>query len=233
MPPTHLRADFTLREVVPPPSDTDWVPSPLPGVERHMLDRIGGEVARATTIVRYAPGSFFDRHVHGGGEEFLVLAGTFSDEHGDCPAGFYVRNPPGTSHVPFSKDGCTILVKLWQFCAGDTAPVRLDTRSTPWRPGLVRGLSVMPLHSHEGIDTALVRWDPDTRFQTHVHPGGEEIYVIDGVFHDEHGAYPAGTWLRNPRWSLHTPFTGAEGATILVKVGHLDAPMLKLPASPA
>ncbi len=233
MPPTHLRADFTLREVVPPPTDTDWVPSPLPGVDRHMLDRIGGEVARATTVVRYAPGSFFDRHVHGGGEEFLVLAGTFSDEHGDCPAGFYVRNPPGTSHVPFSKDGCTILVKLWQFCAGDTAPVRIDTRATPWQPGRVEGLSVMPLHSHDGIDTALVRWDPHTRFQTHAHPGGEEIYVIEGVFHDEHGVYPAGTWLRSPRWSTHTPFTGAEGATILVKVGHLGAPMLTLPASAA
>jgi anti-sigma factor ChrR (cupin superfamily) len=231
--PTLIRADFALREVVPPPAPHDWLPSALAGVHRHPLDRVGGEVARATTVVRYAPGSFFDRHVHGGGEEFLVLEGTFSDEHGDCAAGFYVRNPPGTSHTPFSRDGCTILVKLWQFAAGDTEPVRIDTRTGRWLPGVAAGLSVMPLHAHDGIDTALVRWAPHTRFATHVHPGGEEIYVLEGVFHDEHGVYPSGSWLRSPRWSRHTPFTGAEGATILVKVGHLGATMLVPPAADA
>jgi anti-sigma factor ChrR (cupin superfamily) len=233
MMPTLIRADFAVREVVPPPAPHDWLPSPLAGVDRHPLDRIGGEVARATSVVRYAPGSFFERHVHGGGEEFLVLEGTFSDEHGDCPAGFYVRNPPGSSHVPFSRDGCTIFVKLWQFGPGDTGPVRLDTRAEPWRPGTAAGLAVMPLHSHDGIDTALVRWAPHTRFAAHMHPGGEEIYVLEGVFHDEHGAYPAGTWLRSPRWSRHAPFTGEQGATILVKVGHLDAPMRLPPAAGA
>jgi anti-sigma factor ChrR (cupin superfamily) len=68
------------------------------------------------------------------------------------------------------------------------------------------------------------------RFASHGHPGGEEILVLDGVLHDEHGAYPAGTWLRSPRHSRHAPFTGAEGATIWVKVGHLGAPMLAPPA---
>jgi anti-sigma factor ChrR (cupin superfamily) len=69
----------------------------------------------------------------------------------------------------------------------------------------------------------LVHWAPDTQFNTHTHPGGEEILVIDGIFRDEHGEYPAGTWLRNPRWSRHTPYTGLEGATIFVKVGHIGA----------
>jgi anti-sigma factor ChrR (cupin superfamily) len=68
-----------------------------------------------------------------------------------------------------------------------------------------------------------VRWAPKTRFKPHVHPGGEEILVLDGVFNDEDGAYQAGTWLRSPRWSRHTPFTGPEGALIYVKVGHLGA----------
>jgi anti-sigma factor ChrR (cupin superfamily) len=203
-----------------------WTPSPRPGVDRRMLDRVGGEAARATSLVRYAPGSRFDHHVHDGGEEILVLEGVFSDESGDHAAGTYLRNPPGSTHAPFSIEGCLLFVKLRQFTSGDQATVRISTRQTPWRQGLVPGLSVMPLHSHEGIDTALVRWAPNTRFNAHTHPGGEEILVLDGVFSDETGDYPAGSWLRSPRWSRHAPFTGAEGALIYVKVGHLGADFL-------
>lgn len=193
-----------------------------------MLDRIGEEVARATSIVRYAARSCFDRHVHHGGEEFLVLQGVFSDEHGDYPVGTYVRNPPGTSHTPFSRDGCTLFVKLWQFAPDDTKPVRIDTSIAAWHSGPVPGLSVMPLHEHDGVSTELVRWAPETRFNTHTHPGGEEILVLDGVFRDENGDYPAGTWLRNPRWSRHTPYTGSEGALIYVKVGAIGAKFLTI-----
>jgi anti-sigma factor ChrR (cupin superfamily) len=223
---TLLNADFEQRVVLPPPREQDWVDSPMAGVTRRMLDRVGGEVARATSLVRYAPGSQFARHEHGGGEEILVLAGTFSDETGDYPAGTYLRNPPGTGHAPSSREGCTLFVKLWQFAPGDTEVVRIDTRSAPWYPGLVPGLTVMPLHEHDGISTALVRWAPDTRFSPHVHPGGEEILVLEGLFRDEEGEYPEGSWLRNPRWSRHTPFTGPEGALIYVKVGHIGAQLL-------
>ena len=227
-----LNADFSLR-VVQTPAEATWVPSPLPGVERRMLDRVGAEVARATSIVRYAPGSCFSTHVHGGGEEILVLDGVFSDETGDHPAGTYLRNPPGSSHAPFSREGCTIFVKLWQFAADDLSPVGIDTRSAPWHPGLVPGLSVMPLHDHDGVSTALVRWAPDTRFQRHPHPGGEEILVLEGLFVDEHGAYPAGSWLRSPRWSSHAPHAGPDGALIYVKVGHLGATFMPLPVEAA
>lgn len=221
-----LNADFSQRVVLPPPTDACWVPSPEPGVHRYRLDRVGDEIARATSVVRYAPGSRFARHVHGGGEEFLVLEGTFSDERGDYPVGSYVRNPPGTAHEPFSRDGCTLFVKLWQFAPGDDEPVCIDTRNTPWREGLVPGLLVMPLHEFDGVSTALVRWAPHTQFNPHTHPGGEEILVLQGMFRDEHGEYPAGSWLRSPRWSRHTPFTGSEGALIYVKVGHLGATFL-------
>ena len=226
---THLNADFTQRVVLPPPGDESWLASPEAGVHRYRLDRIGDEVARATSIVRYDAGSHFPRHLHGGGEEFLVLDGTFSDERGDYPAGSYVRNPPGTAHAPFSRAGCTLFVKLWQFAAGDAEPVVVDTRSAAWRQGLVPGLSVMPLHEFGGVSTALVRWAPQTRFNTHSHPGGEEILVLQGLFRDEQGEYPAGSWLRSPRWSRHTPFTGDEGALIYVKVGHLGASFLAPP----
>ena len=110
----HINADlnYTAHLMV---EDFDWVASPLKGVDRVMLDRVGDEVAVATSIVRYAPNSKFDAHSHALGEEFLVLDGVFSDEHADYPAGTYVRNPAGTSHTPFSRDGCTIFVKLRQF----------------------------------------------------------------------------------------------------------------------
>lgn len=227
--PAQLRADFDVRAVVSPPSGEGWTPSPSPGVDRHALDRVGGEIARATSVVRYAAGSRFDSHTHGGGEEILVLDGVFSDEHGDYPAGTYLRNPPGTSHAPFSRDGCTLFVKLWQFAPGDDRTVRVDTRAASFRPGVVEGLSVLPLHDFDGIQTALVRWAPGTKFHRHTHPGGEEVYVLEGVFSDELGAYPAGTWVRSPRHSRHTPFVEDEGALIYVKVGHLGAELLSIP----
>ena len=117
--------------------------------------------------------------------------------------------------------------------AADVRPVRIDTRKAPWRPGLVPGLQVQPLHEHDGVSTALVRWAPHTRFNAHAHPGGEEILVLEGLFRDEHGEYPAGSWLRSPRWSRHAPFTGAEGALIYVKVGHLGAEFMALPTEGA
>jgi anti-sigma factor ChrR (cupin superfamily) len=137
----NINDDFTQR-IVSHADQSLWQPSPLPGVDRRLLDRVGDEVARATSVVRYAPGSRFDAHRHGGGEEILVLDGVFSDESGDHPAGTYLRNPPGSSHAPYSQEGCVLFVKLWQFAATDTISVRLDTRSEPWRPGLVPGLSV-------------------------------------------------------------------------------------------
>ena len=122
----RLRDNFAERVVVRP-DDYDWVPSPANGVDRMMLDRIGDEVARATTIVRFAPNSQFDAHSHGGGEEFLVLEGVFSDEHNDYPAGTYVRNPIGTSHTPhIGPEGATILVKLHQFDEDDTEQFHIN-----------------------------------------------------------------------------------------------------------
>lgn len=224
---TNLNDDFSTR-IVAHAAAADWTPSPMPGVDRRMLDRVGQEVARATSVVRYAPGSRFERHLHAAGEEIFVLEGVFSDESGDHPAGTYLRHPPGSAHAPFSREGCLLFVKLRQFTTADLLRVRIDTRAAAWRQGMVPGLMVMPLHSHDGVDTALVRWAPNTVFNAHSHPGGEEILVLDGVFRDDAGEYPALTWLRSPRWSRHAPFTGPEGALIYVKVGHLGADFLPL-----
>jgi len=218
---TRINADFEQRVVVRP-EDYHWVCSPMPGVERMMLDRIGDEVARATSIVRYAPNSEFSSHVHSGGEEFLVLDGVFSDEHHDYGKGSYVRNPIGTSHTPkVGSEGATIFVKLQQFDASDATQKVIDTHTTAWHPGLVDGLSVMPLHEFKGEHVALVKWAPNTQFQGHQHRGGEEILVLEGTFYDEHGDYPTGSWLRSPHLSSHTPYTKEDGALIFVKTGHL------------
>src|SRR5215470_3041079 len=103
--PMQINSNFEERVAVHAAA-IPWKPSPMPGVERRMLDRLGDEVARATTIVRYAPNSHFSPHVHTGGEEFFVLEGVFQDEHGDFPAGSYIRNPPQSRHTPGSAPGC-------------------------------------------------------------------------------------------------------------------------------
>lgn len=217
----RINAQFD-ESVVIDGNDLPWVPSPMPGVERKMLDRVGDEIARATSIVRYAPNSKFSEHRHGGGEEFLVLEGTFHDADGDYPAGTYVRNPIGTGHAPWAgAQGAVLFVKLHQFDATDTAHVVIDTRTASWHQGMVPGLRVMPLHEFGTEHVALVKWAPDTRFNAHQHWGGEEILVLDGVFEDEQGRYRTGSWLRSPHLSRHTPFTGPAGALIYVKTGHL------------
>lgn len=215
-----LNADFQTR-IVLETNQLPWQDSPMPGVQRRLLERDGEEVARATSIVRYEAGSQFSPHTHGGGEELMVLEGTFSDEHGDYPPGTYVRNPVGSRHAPSSERGCTILVKLRQMDTQDQQRVLVETQATPWLPGLVSGLEVMPLHSYGTEQVALVKWAPGTQFQRHQHWGGEEIFVLSGTFEDEQGVYPQGTWLRNPPGSVHTPFS-REGCTIYVKTGHLD-----------
>jgi anti-sigma factor ChrR (cupin superfamily) len=218
---TSIRTDWADRCTVAV-HDLPWVSSPASGVERKLLERDGGELARATSVVRYAPGSSFDTHVHGLGEEILVLEGIFSDEFGDYGPGTYLRNPPGSSHAPFSRTGCTLFVKLRYFDLRDDQRVVIDTQTAAWRRGLVPGLQVMPLHNFESQHTALVRRAPQTYFSPHRHYGGEEILVLEGTFSDEHGDYPALSWLRSPHLSEHKPFS-KEGCLILVKVGHLLA----------
>ncbi len=215
-----VNTDMSRRAVMRT-ADMDWVASPLPGVERRMLERDGEDGSRrATSVVRYEPGSRFSPHVHVRGEEFLFLDGTFSDERGDFPAGTYVRNPPGSSHAPHSAGGTTIFVKLQQFQPGDTEPVTLDTSAQSWQPGAEEGESIISLHAFATERVSLVRLGPGARLGPRPHAGGEEIFVIAGAFADELGAYGRGTWLRNPPGASSSPFS-ETGATLYVKRGHL------------
>ncbi len=221
-----LHSDYSQRVVI----DTTamaWTPSPLAGVERKLLDRDGDEVARATSLVRYAPGSSFSAHTHGGGEEFYVLEGVFEDEHGAYPAGTYVRNPVGSRHVPRSTLGCTILVKLWQFEDGDSTQFAVDSLTSEWLPGRVPGQTQIPLHAFGDEVVVIIDFAPGTTSLHHVHARGEEVFVLSGTLSDEHGDYPAGTWYRAPPGSSHRPFS-REGCRIWFKAGHLP-PRTKLP----
>ena len=216
----NFNADLALRAVIYTPNQP-WIDSPLPGVTRRQLERIGGEMAhRATTIVRYAAGSSFCAHQHDLGEEFLVLEGTFSDESGDFSSGMYVRNPPGSQHQPYSRNGCTILVKLRQFQTDDDQFVRIDTNRGIWQPTQQPGLEQLALFSSDREQVTLQRWAANTRIDTHSHANGEEICVLEGQLSDEQGDYPAGTWLRQPPGSSHTPVSNT-GCTLYVKTGHL------------
>lgn len=213
-----LNMNFSERVVIRT-HDEPWVASPANGVWRKPLEREEAESGHTTSIVRYDAGSRFSTHPHPMGEEIFVLEGTFSDEHGDYPAGTYIRNPPGSSHAPFSEQGCVIFVKLNQFEQRDNTSIRLNTAEEAWLPG-IGGLEVMPLHEFEHEHVALVKWPAGERFQPHRHFGGEEILVLSGQFADEHGQYPQGTWIRNPHMSEHYPFVEQE-TIILVKTGHL------------
>jgi len=218
----HVNADFTRRAVVHA-GNLDWVPSPMPGVHRRMLDRIGGEVARATSIVRYAPDSRFSPHVHGGGEEFLVLEGVFQDEHGDYPAGSYVRNPPTSRHTPGSAAGCTIFVKLWQMDQADRTEVRLYPDGAAFTPVPDRsGVSVLALFSDREEQVRLEDWAPDAEVQI-PSPAGLELLVLRGSFNEGGERFVGQSWLRLPPGSSFAAMAGAEGCRVWAKSGHLSA----------
>jgi anti-sigma factor ChrR (cupin superfamily) len=216
----QVRADFSRKEVVRP-GEAQWVASPQKGVDRLMLDRIGDEIARATSLVRFEPGSFFPFHEHGGGEEIFVVEGLLEDEHGRYPAGTYLRDPAGTAHSPFTKDGCLLFVKLWQFSPEDVTRVVIATQPGDWMRAGMDGVAVQPLHDFAGESTYLIRLAPGMQLDHNSHPAGEEILVLEGTFSDEYGDYPAGTWIRDPAGSAHTPFS-KSGCTLLIKAGHLS-----------
>lgn len=197
-----------------------WQPSPTPGVLRRMLDRDGGEVARATSVVRYEAGGAFPGHEHGLGEEFLVLDGVFADEHGDYPAGTYVRNPPGSYHQPRSETGCTLFVKLRQFDPGDRARVRIDTRARP----LVadeHGWARAELHRFGTETVSMLRIKADAPARDLTWAEGAELLVLDGALSDDERRYPAGTWLRLPAGSRQRSLAAPDGARCYLKTGHL------------
>ena len=216
----QIHADPTVAADVDAAS-LPWDPSPAPGVDRRRIERLGGEVARLTSLVRYAAGTSFPPHVHGGGEEYLVLTGTFSDEHGDHGPGTYVRNGIGTRHSPASRDGCIILVKLWWMHPAEGGVLTVDTRDpAAWSP--TPSGARLPLHrdAHERVD--LIRIDPGARIEL-AHDGGIELFVVSGSIEVDAVRRGRWAWLRRPG-SGTLVCTDSTGATTYIKRGHLARP---------
>ena len=225
----RINDDLTLPVLI----DTaamDWVSSPAAGVDRRMLYREGDEVARATSIVRYAVGSAFPPHVHSGGEEILVLSGTFQDEHGDYPAGSYFRNPPGTSHSPAAAEGCEIFVRLWQFRQGDTAQiVRQPGEGAPL--ALRYGVTTSLLLFDVGAERVVIETWQANASVTVPNRRGLEVLVVAGSLCLGGIRLSAQGWGRLPAGQDLTAEAGPEGATVWIKDAALQhADILTMPA---
>jgi anti-sigma factor ChrR (cupin superfamily) len=213
----ELNADFTQPFLIKT-EDAPWIASPMPGVDRRMLDRIGDEIARATSIVRYAAGSHFSAHTHTGGEEFIVLDGVFQDEHGDYPAGTYVRNPPTTQHTPRSNQGCTILVKLWQFDLADRIQFSMNMDDAAENIGA--GLHMAQLHKDARETVRYIRADAGATIALD-EAGGTELFVLDGSATQGDTDLPNAAWLRLPDGQPLSLIAGPTGARVWIKTGHL------------
>jgi|UniRef100_A0A7C3LT60 hypothetical protein len=211
--------DFRQRVVV----DTlamFWTKNPGFEFSSKVLEDFGEDGRPKTMLVRMEPDARWSGISFSGGWECYVLQGVLQDEADGFPEGSYVRGPAGRPFTWSTVEGCIFFLKTGHLEEDEQEQAVVLTRETSWLPGLVEGLSVMPLSRSGTRNTALVRWDPGTRFVMHRHYGGEEILVIQGVFEDEHGRYGKGSWIQSPHLSQHTPFSD-EGCVILVKTGHL------------
>ena len=217
-----INADFTRRVVVNTVLRR-WQRSPAPGVWRKRLYLSGeAESGPVTSIVRYDKGSRFPSHEHPEGEEVLVLGGAFSDEHGHYPAGTYLLNPPGSRHAPRSDEGAELFVRLCQYRGRER--IAFDTGSASWRPRDNPGIAYLALYGEPGSGARMQfeRWRAGATQSAHEHTDLIEIYVLDGTFVDEHGRYPARTWIRYPVGSSHAPGSPA-GCTLFTRVSEPPA----------
>lgn len=215
-----VNGDFSKRVVLHGDA-IPWEESPMPGVDRRRLDRVDTENDRVTTIVRYAPGSQFSPHVHGGGEEFIVLEGVFEDDYGEWPAGSYIRNPPQSKHTPGSKPGCTIFVKLWQFDPDDRTFVHANRHKL----GKVHnreqaGVYISPLYEDHRESVRFEQWEPGAGVRIDA-TGGAEVFVLEGGFTEGGDELTRHSWLRSPVDTTVQATVGSEGAAVWVKTNHL------------
>lgn len=220
--PDGLNADFAER-VFMRTSTMDWEPSPVDGVWRKRLELKGpSEAGRVTSIVKFDPGARFPEHGHPEGEEIFVLQGTFQDEEGSYPEGSFILNPDGSRHAPWSDEGCVIFVKLRQYPGTERQRVVVDTRKLGFTEEGEAGRAVIKLYEEEGYpeNIRITRLGPNTRIDHHDHPGGNEMFILEGSIEDEFGKSIPGDWVRQGPASEHQPWTD-EGVTLYVKDGHL------------
>jgi anti-sigma factor ChrR (cupin superfamily) len=221
-----INADLCQRATIAL-GEYQWVSSRQTGVERVMLDRIGAETARATSLVRYAAGSCFPEHSHPGGEEILVLSGTFTEGEKSYPAGWYMRSPPGSSHAPSSAPGATIFVKLWQMPETESGALRIDTNDPSTWSFDGDGREVCPLFASDHETVRMERLTEGERVLPAA-PGGAEIFILEGELAEEGNSHSKGTWLRFPAGSV-PQLVSTVRTVIYLKTGHLKAASDQVP----
>lgn len=201
----------------------NWQSSPYPGLWRKRLEFSSGKAGRVTTLVRFQLGTTFPFNEHPQGEEILVLEGTFSDESGDYPAGYFLLYPHGTRHSPFSQAGGLIFIKQRQYPGPDRERLSIDTKALLWSAGAVPGIEFKLLYAHADYPERmqLEYWQPGAVASRNSHPHSQEILVLKGSLEDEYSCYPAGTWLQIPAMSLQSLFSSA-GCVLYVKTGGFD-----------
>lgn len=105
--------------------------------------------------------------------------------------------------------------------------VAARTSALDWQPSPSGTVWRKRLHlvggAESGQVTSLVRYEKGATFAAHDHPEGEEILVLEGVFSDEHGDWPAGTYLLNPEGFRHAPFS-EPGCLLFVKLRQYAGP---------
>lgn len=216
----NVNDDFSKRVLLHGDS-IPWEASPMPGVDRRRLDRVDADHDRVTTIVRYAPGSQFSPHVHGGGEEFIVLEGVFEDDYGQWPEGSYIRNPPQSKHTPGSKPGCIIFVKLWQFDPEDRTFVHANRHKLGKVADRNRdGAMVSPLYEDPRESVQFEQWQPKHTISIDA-SGGAEIFVLEGSCSESGDELKKHSWLRSPVGTTLSITPGPEGTTAWVKTNHM------------
>ena len=151
-------------------------------------------------------------------EDGIVLDGVFQDEHGDFPAGTYVRNPPTTAHTPRSDQGCTIFVKLWQFDLDDRTQFRKDMAAELGAP--IDGVARAELlkDAREGVSYLSAEANAKV---VETAPGGIELLVIAGSLQAGDDVLEVGSWLRLPDGAPLEAMAGPNGAQVWMKTGHL------------
>ena len=218
---TPTSTNYEERSVLLP---ADHARVTVDGLDSVVFDLSADASAQSTELLFLEPGDRREFPADERVREMIVLEGQVQTDAGSFSAGEFARIPPGSGGLFTLKSDTKTIVfhKLLPLRPGypETDVTRVNFQSAAWSRGLVEGLSVLGLHNNDHEGTALVHWAPGTVFNPHTHPGGEEIFVLQGTFSDEHGDYPAGAWLRNPPWSSHKPFSN-EGTLIYVKTGHL------------
>lgn len=192
--------------------------TPMSGVRQHCFEHVINKKTRLTSLLKFSAGRSFKKFGHESGEEFLVLSGVFSDAGGDYGAGYYVRNPPGTTHAPYTRHGCIVLFKLGQFQALDNKRVRINTLDSVarWRAAGEPGVSCMDLHQFSEEQVHLYRIRSECWITFKPSRCGLEIFVCEGYINVKDKCYATGCWLRYPAGSK-IKVSSMGGACLYVK----------------